>query len=68
MNDYVRTSYLNGCKVYADGKSVVFDCGDKVCRLTSDYELTPYLPFYAAAAGALRYIHGGALSVIYRGA
>lgn len=45
LNDYVRTSYLNGCKVYADGKSVVFDCGDKVCRLTSDYELTPYLPF-----------------------
>lgn len=44
LNDYVRTSYLNGCKVYADGKSVVFDRGDKVCRLTSDSEL-PYMPF-----------------------
>lgn len=36
--------YLNGCSVYFDGKTVTFDRGDKVCRLTSDYEL-PYGPF-----------------------
>lgn len=36
--------YLNGCAIYFDGKTVTFDLGDKVCRLTSDYEL-PYGPF-----------------------
>lgn len=37
-------SYLNGCTLYFDGTTVTFDRGDKVCRLTSDYEL-PYGPF-----------------------
>lgn len=40
----VAVTYLNGCAVYFDGKTVTFDCGDKVCELTSDYEL-PYVPF-----------------------
>lgn len=37
-------SYLNGCAIYFDGKTVTFDCGDKVCELTSDHEL-PNVPF-----------------------
>ena len=44
IKDWVRKFYLNGCTVYSDGKTVFFDRGDKVCSLTSDYEL-PGAPF-----------------------
>lgn len=40
----VAVSYLNGCAVYFDGKTVTFDLGNKICKLTSDYEL-PNVPF-----------------------
>lgn len=44
LKDWIETFYLNGCMVYSDGKTTIFDRGDKVCKLTSDYEL-PHVPF-----------------------
>lgn len=45
--------YLNGCAVYPKGKTVTFDCGDKICELTSDYEL-----FYGGPCFPLQYSNG----------